>query len=310
MFADNAVVMKSLAPFFDGANCFNLPVPTMEYYDLTEFIKKYEALNPITGMEALGKLQKALEDVQVYLGSLVQQFNSCSSTILRIKQLFGIPMSEPVDTVGFVARTSTSGVSLKFEINIIDPSNFSEIEEAAKGVLSFYQFFSLSPEIWDVSKQGSELALNSLKSAKKVGKEGLANSSVIGKIGWNSGVHTWKLHVYGEAGATTPLLIHYIVIGVATEINQENICHVPGKTFGLCTYQNAKLYNLGEIFSDYKTIPPNTIVTLVLDCDNGTLAFSIPVHGEILRIRVPTKQMLYPWACLYAKENSVSFIYQ
>jgi len=171
---------------------------------------------------------------------------------------------------------------------------------------------------WDLCAKNLVLSDNNLKVTRPAGKgSNSRNATVIGNIGVQSGTHTWKFRVESPiTGNTDSTAVYWVCLGVTTEsltkdIEKSDTYHIPGETFSYCTCGGEMYRNFDKKISGKNTSTgPGSILTMTLDCDNGTLAFhSSMSNSEILKIEVPAKTKLFPFAHLYYRNNSVTIIH-
>eukprot|EP01127_Copromyxa_protea_P010543 TRINITY_DN2565_c0_g1_i1.p1 TRINITY_DN2565_c0_g1~~TRINITY_DN2565_c0_g1_i1.p1 ORF type:complete len:227 (-),score=31.69 TRINITY_DN2565_c0_g1_i1:12-692(-) len=224
-------------------------------------------------------------------------------------QLFRLEMGEGhVRDVTFTPKSGPFG-SVNVEIKSLKVCNDSleDIRRASKAIQMFYDIDKVNLSLtWGLTQSLLVLSKDS-KTVTKVSDD-LAHATAFGSEGWDSGIHSWKLRVNGVMGLKQEHL-YWMMLGVATETvreNQTDGAYVEGHTFGHCT-GGVSRYNMGRVSGYDANTPANTVITFVLDCDEGTLAFE--QHGsEFLKINVPKKTILYPWVYLYAANNAVIYL--
>jgi hypothetical protein len=205
---------------------------------------------------------------------------------------------------------------LQFSIKEVHSKTINELQQFASAFSLFYDLSKVThntlnalPEPWEWGTVKSKLLLsNNKKTVTKHTSTTLNHNScgALGSIGWDTGIHEWKLHVSGSGGSTTSAQIHWICLGVATQI-VSNTYHLAGTTFSHCTWPGYTFYNMGVVSGSDIATPPNTIVTFTLDCDAGTLAFA-QNGSEFLKINVPKNTLLYPWVHLHSPDNVVTIV--
>jgi len=136
-------------------------------------------------------------------------------------------------------------------------------------------------------------------------------SSVRASGGYENDVHLWYLE------CTCPKLhngsFYWICAGVVTEDFDLKMAPVmqASKTFGHRLDGNTEtvFYSQGKIAGkDFKVTNPHIELRFILNCTEGTLDIqSLDSKGDFVRINVPKKTRLYPWANLLEKGCSVTF---
>lgn len=169
----------------------------------------------------------------------------------------------------------------------------------------FDYYLTPKPVLFEICGSSLEVSQDR-RTVTKIGSPSHENCNAIALEGWNSGRHVFKCRVNNSANQGP---VHWINIGVSTHriFNQTNY-HVSGTTFFHNTHDNNNGFNSGVVSGAEKQINANSIVTLDLDCDNGTLSFSIDTDPVHFVITVPKNVLLYPCAHLYAVGNSVEFV--
>jgi hypothetical protein len=231
----------------------------------------------------------------------------------ELAKFFSLPMEDGKHIAQAEFTPKTPNVKLEFTVEAVGSAVVNELQQLAATFSLFYNLSKVThrapneppsgPWVWTDVLAGLTLSPDK-KTVTKTAPNGHPDSCAMGSVGWNNGVHEWKLLVSGSGGSTTNDRIHIIRIGVTTQAI--NNYHVAGTNFVHSSYGGSNC-NMGVVSGDNTPTPPNTVVTVTLDCDAGTLAFA-QNGNEFLKINVPKNTILYPWVHLYSTNNVVTIV--
>lgn len=287
-------------------------------------LDQFEGLTPTTRprvTEALESWKKALDDIFVDFGRIEAALYDAAKIEALIVDLFHLPVEADkyVSHVTFQPKsTKFRGFKMNFDVTEVTLDMIDKLRSVAEtltllctasNVVQESGVIEEQPLYWEVTKNKLGVSADR-KTAIRMNNDGYNNCQAVASEGWKTGIHSWKVRLNGTGGHTSAQKIHWIVFGVAMESFKNDPVdghHVEGQTFGHCTWNGLEYFSLGKVSGCAANVAPNAVVTLTLDCDQGTLSYA---HQgcEYLRVNVPKNTMLYPWAHLYAVGNSVEFV--